>query len=243
MSDHHIDSRAHRLRQSAKAGDRSESSAEPERFRLEDSKGARARAAAWSTLSLRFALICSVCLLPGCVSDSFQVIEPLSASQASVHLAPEVLLEVDDAGVKWGSGKVGDALKSGLVRNRIFGEVHYPIYPTRKIPLKLRVVASGSIRTDKGLGTIKAIVTGLLFFLPVGVIQYEDTFSISAMVSLIRDDRSYGPLAVQSVVQVDHILFSNPDSYTARATDLVSDHLASRISVLLRQHPEWFSEY
>ena len=242
MSDHYIDCRTHRLSQSAKAGDRSESSAEPERFRLEDSKGACARATTWSTLSLRFALICSMWLLPGCVSDSFQVIEPLSASQASVPLAPEVLLEVDDAGVKWGSGKVGDVLKSTWVHNRTFGEVHYPIYPTRTIPLKLRVVASGTIRADEGLGTIKAIVTGLLLLLPVGVIQYEDTFSISAMVSLIRDDRSYGPLAVQSAVQVDHILFSNPDSYAARATDLVLDHLASRISILLRQHPEWFSE-
>jgi|CXWL01.1.fsa_nt_gi hypothetical protein len=242
MSDHYIDSRTHRLRQSAKAGDRSESSAEPERFRLEDSKGACARAATRSTLSLHFALICSVWLLPGCVSDSFQVIEPLSASQASVPLAPEVLLEVDDAGVKWGRGKVGDVLKSTWVHNRTFGEVHYPIYPTRTIPLKLRVVASGTIRADEGLGTIKAIVTGLLLLLPVGVIQYKDTFSINAMVSLIRNDRSYGPLAVQSAVQVDHILFSNPDSYTARATDLVLDHLASRISILLRRHPEWFSE-
>lgn len=242
MSDHYIDSRTPWMRQSAKTGDRSEPRAESERSGLEDSERTSKNAAAWPTLACVFALFCSASLVSGCVSDSFQVREPLVGAPPTVTFAPEVLLEVDDAGVKWGSGKVGDALRTAWLRNQVFRQVHYPIYPSHKVPVKLRVVASGNIESEAAPGMIKAFFTGLLLFLPVGVIQYEDIFSISALVSVHRDDRSFGPLNVNSSVEADHILFANPESYAKRASDLVLEDFANRISRALSQHPEWFSQ-
>jgi hypothetical protein len=152
-----------------------------------------------------------------------------------------VLLEVDDSGVKWGAGKVGDALKTVLVKNRTFGQVHYPIYPTHPVPLKLRVSARGDIEADVGGGMAKSIITGLFLFLPVGVLQYRETFTISAEVSVLREGRKFGPLTLESRVAADHTLFAGPDSYTARAGQLALEDLAARLSGVLAEHSDWFS--
>jgi hypothetical protein len=156
-------------------------------------------------------------------------------------LASEVLLEVDDSGVRWGAGEVGNALKTALVKNRTFGQVHYPIYPTHSVPITLLVSARGDIETDGGEGFAKSFVTGFLFFLPVGVLQYRDTFTISAEVSVLRGGRKFGPLTLESRVAADHTLFSGPESYAAHAEQLALEDLAARLSGALAQHPEWFS--
>src|SRR5438445_6099036 len=142
-----------------------------ERPGLENHKRTTARAASRSTVVPGLVLI--LFFLIGCVQPSFQVQGPAQGVALKAPLASEVLMEVDDAGVKWGSGKVGDVLKTALVKNRTFGQVYYPIYPTRAIPNKLQIVARGDMEAESGaMG--KAIVTGLLLFLPVGVLQYRE---------------------------------------------------------------------
>jgi hypothetical protein len=181
-------------------------------------------------------------LLNGCVQNTFQVQDPARFQGLTSPLGREVLLEVDDSGVKWGAGKVGDALKAALVSNRTFGQVYYPIYPTRMVPLKLRVVAQGDIETDAGEGMAKSFITGFLLFLPVGVLQYRETFTITAEVSVLGEGRKLGPLMVESRVAVDHTLFAGPESYAAQAERLALDNLATRISAALAKHPNWFSQ-
>ncbi len=228
------------LCRSAKTGGEAGICSWTKRSRLEDSESAITPPAARFTLT--GALFCVGLLLPGCLSDSFEVKQPLTESLPAVMLAPEILLEVDDTAVKWGSGKVGEALSAVLVKNQTFRQVHYPIYPSHKVPLKLKVVASGGIASEKGLGMVKAVVTGLLFFLPAGVIQYEDTFSITGSVSLVGDRQSYGPLTIQSSVEANHILFASPEPYARRASALALEDFANRVSLALSEHPEWFSQ-
>jgi hypothetical protein len=81
----------------------------------------------------------------------------------------------------------------------------------------------------------------VLFFLPVGVLQYRDTFTISAEVSVLRRGRKFGPLTLESRVAADHTLFSGPESYAAHAEQLALEDLAARLSGALAQHPDWFS--
>ena len=228
------------LCRSAKAGGEAGICSWAKRSRLEDSESAITHPAARFTLT--GALFCAGLLLPGCLSDSFEVKQPLPESLSTVTLATEVLLEVDDTAVKWGSGRVGEALSTVLIKNQTFRQVHYPIYPSRKVPLKLKVIASGGIASEKGLGMVKAVVTGLLFFLPAGVIQYEDTFSITGLVSLVSDRQSYGPFTIHSSVEVNHILFASPEPYARRASALALEDFATRVSLALSQHPEWFSQ-
>jgi hypothetical protein len=215
------------LCRSAKTGGEAGICSWTKRSRLEDSERAIPSPAAKFTLT--GALLCVGLLLPGCLSDSFEVKQPLTESLPAVTLASEVLLEVDDTALKWGSGKVGEALSAALVKNQTFRQVHYPIYPSHKVPLKLKVVASGGIASEKGLGMVKAVVTGLLFFLPVGVIQYEDTFSLTGSVSLVGDRHSYGPLTIQSAVEANHNLFASPEPYARRASALALEDFANRV--------------
>lgn len=226
------------LCRSAKTGGEAGICGWTKRSRLEDSE--RAITPSTARFTLAGALLCAGFMLSGCLSDSFEVRQPLTESLPAVTLASEVLLEVDDTTVKWGSGRVGEALSTVLVKNQTFRQVHYPIYPPHKVPLKLKVVASGGIASEKGLGMIKAFVTGLLFFLPAGVIQYEDTFSITGSVSLIVDGQSYGPLTIHSSVEANHILFASPEPYARRASALALEDFANRVSHVLGQHPEWF---
>ena len=84
-------------------------------------------------------------------------------------------------------------------------------------------------------------MTGFLLFLPSGVIQYEDTFSIVGSVSDSHHTQSYGPVTVEASVAANHILFSSPESYVRLGSALALDDFANRVSLALNRHPEWFS--
>lgn len=212
----------------------------PERRRLENHQtapGPAIRRSAKKLAALYFAA-----LLSGCVSNSFTVQNPAPPRAArSLLLAPEVLLEVNDGGVIWGAGKIGEGLKTALVKNRTFGEVHFPIYPTRPVPIKLHVLAHGEIKTDAGDGAAKSIITGLFLFLPAGVLQYKDTFTINAEVSVFREDRKLGTLTVESQVAADHHMFAGADSYATQAGQMAIEDFAARLSSAMAGHPAWFS--
>jgi hypothetical protein len=176
------------------------------------------------------------------MQNSFQVQGSTQASARKSPLAPEVLMEVDDSAVRWGSGKVGDALKTALVRNGTFSQVHFPVFPSRAIANKLQVVAKGNMATDNvGASLGKSVVTGLLVFLPVGVLQYREVFTLTADVSVIGEGRKFGPVTVESKVAADHTLFNGPETYALQAQRMALEDLANRISAALAEHPEWFA--
>lgn len=227
-----------RLHRSTKSSGAARTCTQPKRLGLEDSKNT---ASCTATQSLTGVLLCVNLFISGCLSDSFEIRQPLTSSFPGPALASEILLEVEDTSVKWGSGKVGEALSMGLVKNRIAQQAYYPIYPAHHVPIKVKVVARGDIHSEKGLGMVKAFITGFLLFLPSGIIQYEDTFSISGSVSVIRGTQSYGPLTVEASVAANHILFSSPEPYARRASALALEDFASRTSLALSRHPEWFS--
>jgi hypothetical protein len=177
----------------------------------------------------------------GCVQNTFQVQDPARADKLAAPLASEIVLEVDDAGVTWGAGKVGDVLKDGLVKNGTFGQVHYPIYPRHAVSIKLHVVARGEVETDAAAGMTKSFVTGFLFFLPAGVLQYRDTFKVTADVSVVRDGRKLGPLFLESKAHADHTLFSGPESYAAQGGKLALEDLAGRLAATLSENRAWFA--
>ncbi|MBI4534992.1 MAG: hypothetical protein HY708_01850 [Ignavibacteriae bacterium] len=178
--------------------------------------------------------------LEGCAQNTFQIQGGAQAVTLKSPLAAEVLLEVDDVAVAWGPGKVGDALKTALVRSGAFTQVHFPIHPSRAVSNKLQIVAKGNIETDAGAAVGKSIATGLLLFLPVGVLQYRDVFAISAAVSVFSEDRKFEPVTVESKVAADHSLFSGPETYALQAQRMVLEELANRIVAALAKHPEWF---
>lgn len=211
-----------------------------ERFGLENYEATPAGTTIGPALKLASFLL--TCLMSGCVQNSFEIRHPAQPRQLKSPLAAEVLLDMDDSGLSWGAGKVGNALKTALVNNRAFGQVHYPIYPVTPVPIKLQVVARGGIVDDPGGGVAKSFVTGFLLFLPAGVIQYRDTFTVNAEVWVHREGRKFGPLVVESRVAAHHTLFAGPDSYNTQAGQLALEDLGARLAAALAEHPEWFSQ-
>ena len=209
------------------------------RRRLENYKAASTTVPNRSALVL--ALLLLVAALGGCVQNSFQVQGAAQTAALKSPLVPEVLMEVDDVAVKWGSGKVGDALKTALVRNGTFSQVHFPIYPSRAIANKLQIIAKGDIETDAGGAVGKSFATGLLLFLPVGVLQYREVFTITADVSVLGERSKFGPVTVESKVAADHTMFNGPETYALQAQRMALEDLANRISAALAEHPEWFT--
>lgn len=224
---------------STESGRAAGSGGKPKRCRLENCQAAPTAVPSRTTLILASLLFAAA--LGGCAQNSFQVQGGAWTVALKSPLAPEALMEVDDVAVAWGTGKVGDALKTALVRNGAFGQVHFPIYPSRAVANKLQIVAKGNIETDSGGAVGKSIVTGLLLFLPVGVLQYRDVFAISAEVSVVSEGRKSGPITVESKVAADHAMFSGPETYALQAQRMVLEDLANRISTALAEHPEWFA--
>lgn len=223
---------------STESGREARNGGKSKRRRLENHKATSTHISNRTALVLTSLLLAAI--LTGCVQNSFQVQGGAQTAALKSPLAPEVLMEVDDAAVKWGSGKVGDALKTALVRNGTFSQVHFPIYPSRAVANKLRIIAKGDIETDAGGAVGKSVVTGLLLFLPVGVLQYRDVFTVTADVSVLGEGRKFGPVTVESKVAADHTMFNGPETYALQAQRMVLEDLASRISAALAEHPEWF---
>src|SRR2546428_5005836 len=121
-----------RLRQSALDSKPSRICNKSKRLGLENKERTYPLSTACTSLRLILLALTYVVFLSGCAENSFQVRDPVQERALSSPLASEVLLEVDDASVKWGSGKVGPALKTALVKRQIFGQVHFPIYPTHE---------------------------------------------------------------------------------------------------------------
>ncbi len=213
-------------------------SREPKRYRLEDQQTTPTASRRRPALSI--AVLLFITALSACAQNSFQLQGGAPAIDLKSPLAAEVLMEVDDVAVTWGTGRVGDALKSALVRNGTFGQIHFPIYPARAVANKLRIVARGNIETDAGGAVGKSVATGLLMFLPVGVLQYRDVFAISAEISLLGEGGKSGPVTVESKVAADHTMFNGPETYALQAQRMLLDDLAGRISTALADHPEWF---
>ncbi len=214
-------------------------SGKSKRRRLENHKATSTRIPNRKPLVLISLLLTVV--TSGCVQNSFQVQDAAQTVALKSPLAPEVLMEVDDVAVQWGTGKVGDALKTALVRNGSFNQVHFPIYPSRAVTNKLQIVARGRIESDSGGAFGKSFVTGLLLLAPVGVLQYREVFTVTADVSVIGEGRKFGPITVESTLAADHTMFNGPETYALQAQRMVLEDLANRISASLAEHPEWFA--
>lgn len=211
---------------------------QPKRSRLADRKLPWGKRRNIRSLALIIISVIQVCLLSGCGASS-QVRDAIERPSKASPLAHEIRLEIDESSLKWGDCQLGTILKERLVENKTFTKVHYPIYPPHTDPLKLKVVAHGN-KDEDSTGFLKAFFTGLLLFLPVGIIQYEDNFTVSVDMWVNKKERVLGPVKISSVVEVRHTLFSKAERYTPDARAKGFADLANRIITELRNQEDWF---
>lgn len=150
-------------------------------------------------------------------------------------IAEAVVLDVNDGGVVWGKGELGEAVKASLLEKRAFGRVYYPIVPRNPPSYKLIIQAGGNIEEEVGLGIAKSIIVGALFFLPVGVIRFNRYFVLDAQVTYSADGKDVRHFSTRARTEVSHTMFSDTDEYEPAGRKAAFSHLADEIVRVLAE--------
>jgi len=158
----------------------------------------------------------------------------LEAPPAGRRVADRVILVANDGGVVWGGGRLGEVVRDTLVASGAFGEVYFPVEPRNPPSLRLEVTGRGTVEEDIGMGVLKSVVIGVLFFAPVGIVQFHKTFHLDAVGVLADAEREVAHVPVQSSTDVYFTLFSHVDGYDRAAQDAAFHDLGERLAAALR---------
>ena len=116
--------------------------------------------------SVSYRIIC-VLLIFAQTSCGWKISPPPRIEQLGKlsQMAERVVMAVDDRDVAWGDGQLGDIVVETLNSAGAFKEIYYPVEPRNPPNLKLLIKASGKVDEEIGLGIVKGIIIGLLFFI------------------------------------------------------------------------------
>ncbi len=153
-------------------------------------------------------------------------------------IADQVFLKVNDSGVFWGGGKLGEIVRDTLVENGAFKEVYYPVEPRNPPPLRLTIDAKGAVDEEIGLGTVKSIIIGALFFIPVGIIRFNKDFTLEADVSLFKQNKEMRTFKIKSSTEISHTMFSHANEYEPEARRIAFKDLGNKIVAELGKAPQ-----
>ena len=180
------------------------------------------------------ALFLAICMI-GC---GWKVV-PLSRPEVPVApklITERVLLRVDDVGVIWGGGRLGEIVRETLITEGAFQDVYYPIEPMSPPTFRLVITATGDVDEEVGLGLVKSVITGMLFFLPVGIIRYNKDFNLDAEVVLFKANEELHRFQVNNSTNISHTMFSDITSYETKARLVAFKNLGQQIVAHLRRH-------
>ena len=172
-------------------------------------------------------------------SCGWKVTPPLGyvGNNKGTKIADQLFLKVNDSGVFWGGGKLGETVRDALTETGAFKEVFYPVEPRNPPVLRLTIDAKGDVDEEKGLGTLKAFFIGALFFLPVGIIRFNKDFNLEADVSLFKQNKEIHTFKVKSSTEISHTMFSHANEYESEVRGIAFKDLGNKIAVELSKVP------
>ncbi|MGD9724315.1 MAG: hypothetical protein AB7U76_24010 [Pirellulales bacterium] len=144
-------------------------------------------------------------------------------------VADAAILQVNGAGLAWGSQGLGETVRDTLIAAGSFREVYYPVEPRNPPALRLMVDARGTVDEEVGLGAVKAAAIGALMFLPVGVIRFNKTYDMDAEVKVLSEGREVKRFRVESETEVSHTMFSTMEDYGPAARKAAFTDLGQRM--------------
>ena len=142
---------------------------------------------------------------------------------------------MNEAGVVWGGGQLGEFTRTALVASGAFDEVYYPIEPRNPPPLRLTIDAGGEVDEEIGLGIVKSVIIGALLFLPVGIIRFNKDFNLDAQVVVLKAGQELQRFRVTGATHVAHTMFSDTAGYEPAARQAAAAYLAAAITAQLRK--------
>ena len=186
-------------------------------------------------LTLMHRLICLTLSL-SLVSCGWKVTPPPFEQETVPHnlIADATVLTVNDGGVIWGRGELGEIVQKTLINRGAFKDIYYPVEPRNPPDYRLIITASGNIEEEIGLGIVKSIFIGMLFFIPVGIIRFHRDFVLDADVTLLKQGHELRHFNSKTETGVSHTMFSDANHYEPEARQKAFEDLALRIIVKLK---------
>ena len=193
--------------------------------------GAPAAAGGRSILRRLCALLLAISL-PGCWSMRYRPGErewraPVEAGR------PGIVVAVDEAGVAWGDGRLGDEIRTALAGSGLFEQAYYPIEPPAAPALRLEVEALADEDENVVWGTIGALAIGYFLFLPALVFPFFDEFEIACSNRLLEDGAEVVSFEVKSEARFVHAIFASAQELRDEAREAVYRDLADQIAARL----------
>lgn len=175
-------------------------------------------------------LIC-IALIFSLVGCGWKVTPPILDQQVlnQSPISEAAVLTVNDGGIIWGNGELGEIVRKTLIERGAFNEVYYPVEPRNPPDYRLRITASGNIDEEIGFGIVKSIFIGMLFFIPVGIIRFNKDFVLDADVTVIKQNQELLHFAIKTETEVSHTMFSHANQYEPVARQKAFEDLALRI--------------
>ena len=180
-----------------------------------------------------FALLLGLTHLSGCMSWSVSEPGPPIASSHPPRIADRVLLQVEDAGVAWSRGRMGEVTRQTLIELGCFREVYYPDTPRRAPPLLISMEAVGRIDEHRSAVIGKTIAIVLLAFLPVGVVTFDTDFTLEATAILSKNGRVLREVDLITTARTSVTLFHDRETAEAALGEAMFQHLAAQLAVRL----------
>mgnify|MGYP000924420614 CR=1 FL=1 len=180
------------------------------------------------TITSRLICIALIFSLVGC---GWKVTPPNFEQKAldPSPLAEAAVLTVNDVGIIWGNGELGEIVRKTLMERRTFKEVYYPVEPRNPPDYRILVTANGSIEEEVGFGIVKSIFIGMLFFIPVGIIRFNKDFLLDADVTVIKQNQELLHFTIKTETEVSHTMFSHANQYEPVARQKAFEDLALRV--------------
>ncbi len=180
-------------------------------------------------------LICLILSL-SLVGCGWKVTPPPFEQESVPHklIADAVVLTTNEGGVIWGRGELGEIVRKTLINQGAFKEIYYPVEPRNPPNYRLIITANGAIEEEIGLGIVKSVFIGMLFFIPVGIIRFHRDFVLNADVALLKQEKELRQFKIQTQTGVSHTMFSHANQYEPEARQKAFEDLALRIILKLK---------
>jgi hypothetical protein len=154
--------------------------------------------------------------------------EPVAPPAAA---AEALVLRVDEGGLVWGDGHLGDEVRRVLLASGHFDAVHYPLVPPDPPTLQLDLSVEGGMR-ENPWNLFAGVLTAYTAFLASAFMPFYADFELHGEGVLSRDGRELRRFPLDLRTHVTHALFAGPErfqpdvrarAYTAAAQRVLSE--------------------
>jgi len=142
----------------------------------------------------------------------------------------KAILRVNEAGIPWGNGEIGPAIREALLSRGVFREVYYPVEPIDPPTTVVEVIGLGDADEAVAWALIAATATGYFLFLPAPVMPYFQGYEAELEVRVIRADRPSQSFRVDSRASIVHACFASPSAYVPGVRSSLIENLTQQVA-------------